>query len=932
MEIAKALQRVCITAEGGRVLDRTIFSRIFLTVLILDQLVKGLGLLLLHAGQSVALLPGFGFALIDAPTVVTGPERLRLVVVGLLAVLLLLRVFDRDNRAGDLAAPGMDMVAAGVITAVIDILLLRQKLGLFYVAYDGYGPWYFTVGEAAVVAGGLLLLADFVERRRIPLTPQVPLREAAEFNIELNRFPRGIDNLHIDVSLSPRFRERVHALVESVLGPRFWWESWRGAVPQPSKRALRDFRNAYLQLMESAIHRARHEQNVGLVTLTQLATLKYVLTLVASEFERLLQELRKTLDMRPIGVGRDRMRMQEQLGTIQRQRRQILEEASTLLLHHMHRVEVGPLRELRRSLLGADVGLPEGVLDNPVLSAEDAHADDFLLHHYLLMGHRADDAANFGNIDRLLMEFLGCGESDDAGGDDGLRMLPTMTRVPAGQAGVQGPALRAEPCPWLDEPENAEILFGVEQARLARRRAREQGERAQARRLNAHMRFQRRMLRRLERALRLNSMLRPILVAYEVPEVFRALEGTVSARVIQRYLSGPRGRTQALEKMRRLTRKGDRDLPLQVLEEAARRVRFCPVERRFAVLQRFVRDFLTYRRDLKRARIVRGWMAQLRLLEGPADLRLSRTNRTLHELMMPADEAGARQPDVQGHVILKADVRGSTRIIEQLVERGLNPASHFSIHFFEPIGNLTELYGAEKVFVEGDAIILALLDYDVEAAPRLAVARACGLARSILEVVAAHNQAVTKYGLPPLELGVGIAFDTGAPTYLFDEDRPVMISPAIARADRLSSCAAFLRKDQAIRPQGRVQVYRAAGRTAAFDKKGTELFRYNVDGIELEAPAFAQLNSEIHLQRVEARLSQDGSPQVFWWGSYPDQHGVVRSLVVRESRVQYYDRRQGSVSATEEPFYEVVADADVLKLLERTGAGEARTPRSPRAS
>lgn len=912
-------------------LDRTALSRVFLTVLLLDQLIKVLALLFLHPGESLSLLPGLGFSLIDAPSASTGPQRLRLVVVGLLAVLLLLRMFDRDNRAGDLAGPGMDMVAGGVITAVIDMLLLRQKLGLFYIAVAGKGPWYFSLGEAAVVVGGLMLLLDFVERRRIPVTPQVPLRDATEFHADLNRFPRGIDNLHVDVSLSPRFRGVVNALIESILGPRFWWETWRGAAPAPSKRTLREFRAAYLQLMESAIHRARQEQNVGLVTLAQLATLKYVTLTVTTEFERLLQELRKNLDLRPVGMGRDRLRMQEQLSSIHRQRRDILEEATTLLLHHMQRVEEGQLRELRQSLLGGDVGLTMAVFENPVFTAEDPHADDFLLHHYVLLGHRADDAANFGNVDRLLLEFLGCGEAeDDADSDAGLRMLPSLTRARRNLDGAEGPVLRSEPCPWLDEPENAEILFGVEQARLALRRATERGDRAQARRLTSHIRFQRRMLRRLERALRLNRMLRPILIAYELPELFRALEGAVSPRLIQRYLSGPGGRLQALEKLRRLSRKGDRDLPLQALDEAARRVSFSSSERRFALLQRFVHDFLTYRRDLKRARIVRSWMDQLRLLDDPDELRLSRTNRTLHELLMPDDEAGARQPEVRGHVILKADVRGSTRIIEELVGRGLNPASHFSIHFFEPIGNLTELYGAEKVFVEGDAIILAILDYEVEGAPRLAVARACGLARSILEVVAAHNQTVAKYGLPPLELGVGIAFDNGAPTYLFDEDRPVMIAPAIARADRLSSCAAFLRKDEALQPEGRVQVYRAAGKTAAYDKKGTELFRYNVDGVELEASAFARLNSEVHLQRVETRIGDADSTQVFWWGSYPDQHGVVRSVVVREARVQYYDRRRGSVAASEDLFYEVIADRELLKRLEQTRSGPISVPRPPR--
>jgi TPP-dependent trihydroxycyclohexane-1,2-dione (THcHDO) dehydratase len=43
-----------------------------------------------------------------------------------------------------------------------------------------------------------------------------------------------------------------------------------------------------------------------------------------------------------------------------------------------------------------------------------------------------------------------------------------------------------------------------------------------------------------------------------------------------------------------------------------------------------------------------------------------------------------------------------------LLEKGLNPASYFSLNFYDPINKLLPKYEAKKVFIEGDALILAL--------------------------------------------------------------------------------------------------------------------------------------------------------------------------------------------------------------------------------
>ena len=124
----------------------------------------------------------------------------------------------------------------------------------------------------------------------------------------------------------------------------------------------------------------------------------------------------------------------------------------------------------------------------------------------------------------------------------------------------------------------------------------------------------------------------------------------------------------------------------------------------------------------------------------------------------------------------------------------MNPASHFSMNLHEPVKRMLERYGAAKVFIEGDAIILAIYENESTRATQRAVGRACVLAREILAVTQAYNTRAKTTELPPLELGVGVAFQDSAPSLWMDGDSRIMISKALNLSDRLSSCSKIARR------------------------------------------------------------------------------------------------------------------------------------------
>src|SRR5205807_10550841 len=136
-------------------------------------------------------------------------------------------------------------------------------------------------------------------------------------------------------------------------------------------------------------------------------------------------------------------------------------------------------------------------------------------------------------------------------------------------------------------------------------------------------------------------------------------------------------------------------------------------------------------------------MERINLVTTEQARELSRLNNRLYECVLQ-DEAKPQQDQVVSHVIIKADVRGSTKMTQDLLSRGLSPASHFSLNLHEPVKKLLDRYGAKKVFIEGDAIILAIFETESSRTYARSVAKACVLARQIPNVCTSSNDSAAR--------------------------------------------------------------------------------------------------------------------------------------------------------------------------------------------
>ena len=339
---------------------------------------------------------------------------------------------------------------------------------------------------------------------------------------------------------------------------------------------------------------------------------------------------------------------------------------------------------------------------------------------------------------------------------------------------------------------------------------------------------------------------------------------------------------------------------------------------------RFFGDFARYHRDLRRFETLSSAMDAVNVIASERLKELSAINNTLYEFRL-ADEQKSGEEKVLRHVILKADIRESTTLTRTLSERGLNPASYFSLNFYEPINKLLPKYDASTVFIEGDAVILALFEREGESG--LGVARACVLAKEMIGIVSAYNAQSQKQGLPALELGIGISYQDSSPMYLMYGAKRIMISKALNESDRLSSCSKDARKFVS----GKSTPFNVFNLQTVQDSDTTGnpdefVVRYNISGVTISAAAFAKLAQEISLKEHSVQLPTiwPGESVRLFSGVVPIAAGVFHKIAVREAAIPHVNA--GTMTMTDwttRKYYEVCVSQEVYDLLEKSMAAAA---------
>jgi hypothetical protein len=702
----------------------------------------------------------------------------------------------------------------------------------------------------------------------------------------------GVDNLRYDVFLSPRITSdlsfhlarfiRRFGEVDDLLSldlpapeaPKFV-RTPQGSIRAPQKVEPADLKTTLLSLHQAILTRAKTESNPSIDLLGRLAILKFLRFDLQAQFSKILSQCRmKAKAMEGVRQA-TLVQTNDRVSSFQVRKKIILRRVGEEVFHLIREIERETLARTRRSLLGELPADTYRLFLNPLLLTEDGRDDYLCAGHYYMFGNFERDPDRFSVLRQYALDFL-----RELGYGDGIEDLHVE------QA--------------LNVPENAIALVGTGNGEDATVEDRHRKDRLD---LWTHY-------------LQREGVLPYIVASYEAVPLLPEYSPTVNPQQLKNALVF-REEAERVEKI-----VGEGRLQVSRLFAAVNRVATCRASERSRFAARLLRDLFCYHRDLRGLEAVNAGFRSINLVSDDKMRELSALNGMLYEFLPPEEQKSSSER-VLSHAIVKADVRDSSTLTRSLMAKGMNAASYFSLNFYDPVNKLLAKCGATKVFLEGDAIILALFERDGEV--KLTVSRACVLAWEIISLLNGYNQLLQRAGLPVMELGLGIACQNSPPLYLMDGEHRIMISDAINESDRLSSCSKRVRKRLASEA-GIFQVYTVQiGSNLEKAADGIEELRlnFNVGGICLSQLAFDKLRDEIALAPwiVDREVPEFATPWLdregkFFVGTVPLANGAFRRLVVRASRIPQVEVRDLSIIRwTDRWYYEVCANPAVYAAL-----------------
>jgi hypothetical protein len=779
----------------------------------------------------------------------------------------------------------------------------------------------------------------------------------------------GVDNIRHDVFLSPKFVQIARDYLFDLIRQNASNSYLAGVEFRSNKPADSSvFRKLLADLLRNSLTTAKHQKNMEIDLLFRLTILKFLTSELQNQFANVILDGKEYIRKRGEYFERSQQAhvIKARLSEMQSARRDVLRLIGQTVAQILVDIEESVIAKSRRALFGEEFPSYYEMLKNRLIFLDGGKDDFYFLEHYVLLGNYARDPDRFEAMDGLFQEFLKeagvdppqepaiakaaesyralAGEAEKVRAEisgleeqreslrkkldrgDGLLnkflnsadpaelrnsfrevekhikalhtkledLAPQIERAKQ-QAEFVDKDYQGKLGDYLNEPENARILFDPGAGDDS-----ERGTRA-------------RLLAQLTGRLEERELTVHILASYEIRPMAGEFCPPVHLQQLRKALVSKEEARRVEELLKQVPAKR---LTMKPIDELTKRVRRYSREETQAMVLRFATDFMRLRRDLRDAEHLTACMERINLVTAEKVRELSRMNNKLYECLL-REEARPEHDQVVSHVIIKADVRGSTKMTQDLLAKGLSPASHFSLNLHEPVKRLLDRYSAKKVFIEGDAIVLAIFETEATRAYARPVAKACALSKQILSVCNSYNDQAASTQLPALELGIGVAFQGSAPTYWTDGESRIMISKALNLSDRLSGCAKLAKRILA-RQKTMFSVFQflTAMEGASAEELDEFLVRYNLNGIELNEEGFEKLSEEISLETIQTKLEYPWSKDevTLYYGEVPMGESV-ELLVLRKgvARELLPDGKIGKGS--DHNYYEVCTSPALYELV-----------------
>ena len=757
---------------------------------------------------------------------------------------------------------------------------------------------------------------------KLPNLEEFPLKTYS-VQINLDGLVLGVDNIRYDVHLSPNFSKAANKVVNQLINKHANVEEIL-ALEKGSNltREIEEFRQLCKDFLEGSVNKAKSGGKAQVDMLAQVAIAKMFSEEIQGRYKSLIEDLNHSVRKLEISEQQDlkkTIKIKEKLFEIQKNKNSILLHVGSELFQCLIEAQNEGLKEMREAVLGPESNLPDNVFLNPILYLKNSFDDFFMIDQYVLLGHRFEDPDNYRALLFFIRNLLSKIILRNRPAPEGIEQREKISESNDEKGRKSHPDTKNQDIDiWFKYVDNIDVLFDCyESEERYKVLKKEKRAKEDLIKLKKQVKKQKRLLGFIFKKFKKSDLVKRIAAAFEMQSVYLEYCPPLAPHQVRQFLINSRQRKSIINQLNRLRGFYGKSFSLFPLKKKIKHLKKINTQKKKKYLLQFLNGFACYHRDFQNFKMIEESMECVNLVTEKKILHLSRENYTLYEFLLPNERVLEKKPIIN-HVVIKADIRDSTNITSQMKERGLNPASFFSLNFFNPITEILFEYTAEKVFIEGDAMILSISEHEETPEGWYSVSRACGLALQILLVVQKYNETSRKYKLPILEIGIGICYNGKPPTFLFDETNRIMISPAINSADRLSSNTKSLQKLIIKNKRSfNLYVFQSASKEASAAKSDGNILRYNVNGIELNADGFKKLSKEIDLKTVVCQIPEIQEEKIkVHTGRFPTKSGKYRRLVIREAyipEIAPHDFR--IVRSTTKKYYEVCTHSKIYQYV-----------------
>src|SRR4029434_8799029 len=239
-------------------------------------------------------------------------------------------------------------------------------------------------------------------------TPRIELTSYS-LTLPMASLAIGVDNIHHDVYLSPRFvqasRDYMFELIrQNAAG------SFISGIELRNAKTIdgAGFRRLLSDLLQSAVTQAKYQKNIEIDILFRLATLKFLTQELSNQFSNLILEGKEWIRQRGEHFERSQQAhvLKAKLSELQSARRGVLRVVGQQVAQMIVDAEENVVCKTRRALFGEDFAPYYELLKNRLIFLDGGKDDSYFLEHFVLLGNYVRDPDRFDAMDALFQEFL----------------------------------------------------------------------------------------------------------------------------------------------------------------------------------------------------------------------------------------------------------------------------------------------------------------------------------------------------------------------------------------------------------------------------------------------------------------------------------------------------------------------------------------------